>query len=385
MEERKYPEGQYGPAPQYYMYDEEDDIDIMEYVRKLFASWRVIVKWAGIAAVIGVVVALSAVSTYTVSCKMAPERSNRSTGSNLSSLASLAGINLSSMSTTDAISPELYPQIVSSTPFLTDLFYLPVKAEYKGGEIECNYYEYLVNCQKKVWYKLVLSAPKRVLGWCLGLFASDEDKEPKGFKRIGMLDNSQLTKAQEGVLLKMRKNIVVSVDKKTSVISVEVTDQDPVIAKQLTDNIISKLKDYITKYRTEKSREDLDYYEKLYREAQAEYFAAQQRYAAYVDANQGLVRQSVMTEQERLQNEMDLKYQLYNSCAQQVQVAKAQVQRETPVVTTIDPPSVPLKDNESGAKTLAIWVFLGVFLSALWVLFGKDFISKFRNPEKAAE
>jgi len=383
MEENKYPYGQYGPYPPYEMYNEEDDIDIMEYVRKLLKNWRLIAKWAGIAAIIGIIVALSAVSTYTVVSKMAPESGNKSTsGGNLSSLASLAGINLGAMTSTDAISPDLYPDIVSSAPFMTDLFYMPVKAEYKGDEIDCNYYEYLLNCQKRTWYSVLLSVPGRVLGWCFSIFAPKEEKEPKGFKHIGLLDNSHLTNTQENVLEGMRKNISVAVDKKTSIITVSVTDQDPIIAKQLTETVISMLKDYITKYRTEKAREDLKYYEQLYSKAQAEYFEAQQRYAAYSDANQGLVRQSVMTEQERLQNEMELKYQLYNSCAQQVQMAKAQVQHETPVVTTITPPAVPLKDNESGAKTLAIWVLLGAFLSAMWIMFGKDFVANVKNPEK---
>jgi len=385
MEERKQ-YGQYGPYPPYDAYEEEDDIDIMEYVRKLIKNWKFVAKWAGIAAIAGVVIALSAVSTYTVSSKMAPETTGKSgSGGSLSSLASLAGINLGSMTSSDAISPELYPDIVSSTPFMTDLFYMPVRAEYKKEEIDCNYYEYFLNCRKSTWYGVVLSVPGRILGWCFSFLGPREEKLPKGFKHIGVLDNSRLTKIQEKVLEKMRKNISVSVDKKTSVITISVTDQNPVIAKQLTDTIIAKLKDYITRYRTEKSRQDLEYYETLYLKAQDEYFTAQKRYAAYSDANQGLTRQSVMIEQERLQNEMELKYQLYNSCAQQVQVAKAQVQRETPVVTTITPPAVPLKDNESGAKTLAIFVILGALLASVWVLFGEDFVEKIKNSDKEAE
>jgi len=386
MEERRKPYGQYGPYPPYEAYEEEDDIDIMEYVRKLLKNWKFIAKWAGIAAIAGVVMALSAVSTYTVTSKMAPETSSKpSTGGSLSSLASLAGINLGSMTSSDAISPELYPDIVSSTPFMTDLFYMPVKAKYKKEDIECNYYEYFLNCRKKTWYGVVMSIPGRIIGWCFSFLGPKEEKLPKGFKHIGMLDNSHLTRVQDKVLEKMRKSISVSVDKKTSVITVSVIDQDPLIAKQLTETVISKLKDYITKYRTEKSRQDLEYYEILYLKAQDEYFTAQKRYAAYSDANQGLIRQSVMIEQERLQNEMELKYQLYNSCAQQVQMAKAQVQRETPVVTTITPPAVPLEDNESGAKTLAIFVFLGVLFASIWVLFGEDFVGKIKNPEKEAE
>ena len=366
---------------------EYDEIDVMELVKKLLKDWKFVAKWCAIAAVVGVVVALSAVSTYTVTTKMSPETAGKSSGGSLSSLASLAGINLGSMSTSDAISPDLYPEVVSSVPFLTELFTMPVESEYKGEPVQCNYYEYLRNCRKAPWYAYVTSLPGKALGAVFGLLGPKEEKEPKGFKKMGEVDPTHLTKPQEKVIEGMRKNISIATDKKTYVITLSVTDQDPVIAHQLSQTIIENLKNYITSYRTEKSRDDLAYYEQLYAEARDDYFEAQQAYARYVDMNQGLVRQSVMTEQERLQNEMQLKYQLYNSCAQQVQMAKAQVQRETPVCTVLVPATVPLKDNESGAKTLAIFVFLGLCLSAVWVLWGRDFLAKFKSEvseEKAS-
>lgn len=358
--------------------EQYDEIDIMEYVRKFLKEWKLALKWCCVAAVIGVVAALSAVSTYTVTTKMSPE-STKSGGGQLSSLASLAGINLGSMSTSDAISPDLYPDIVSSVPFLTDLFNMPVEAEYKGEKIQCNYYEYLKNCTKAPWYSYVTSLPGKALGAVFSLVKPAEEKEPKGFKKLGEVDDSKLTKAQEKVIEGMRRRISVSTDKKTFVITLSVTDQNPEIAMKLSETIVENLRDFITSYRTEKSRNDLEYYEQLYEEARKDYFAAQQLYARYVDRNQGIVRQSVMIEQERLQNEMQLKYQLYNSCAQQVQVAKAQVQRETPVCTILTPPTTPLNDNESGAKTLMIFVFLGFCLAAFWILWGRDWLAKMKD------
>lgn len=368
------------PPQQYDSYCEEE-IDIMALVRTLFKEWKFIFKWCAVAAVIGVIAALSAVSTFTVTTKMSPETVGKSGGGSLSSLASLAGINLGSMSTSDAISPDLYPELVSSVPFLTELFTMPVEAEYKGEPVKCNYYEYLLNCGKSPWYSYVTSFPGKALGAVFGLFGPKEEKEPKGFKKLGDVDPSHLTKIQERIINAMRHNITIATDKKTYVITLSVTDQNAEIANQLAETIVDNLVEYIAAYRTEKSRKDLAYYEQLYGEAQKDYFDAQQKYASYVDRNQGLVRQSVMTEQERLQNEMQLKYQLYNSCAQQVQMAKAQVQRETPVCTVLVPPTVPLKDNESGAKTLAVFVFLGLCLSAVWVLWGRDWLARLKEED----
>ena len=80
------------------------------------------------AGVIGLVVGFSIPKVYTVSSKLAPEIVSR-TNSSLSSLASIAGVNLNNMSTSDAVYPELYPEIVSSTPFVVELFSIPVEIE----------------------------------------------------------------------------------------------------------------------------------------------------------------------------------------------------------------------------------------------------------------
>lgn len=351
----------------------ESEIDVMELFRKLLKEWKFIFKCCCVAVAVGVILAISAVSTYTVTSKMAPESTSKSPGGSLGSLASLAGINLGSISSADAISPDLYPEIVSSVPFMTELFSIPVTIVHKKDTIQTDYYEYILDYQKETWYKKIFGAPGKLLG--LMLSGGKESKE------LGTVDPAHLTKNQELVIKSMRKNISISVDKKTYVMTLSVTDQNPEIALILSENVTENLKAYITSYRTEKARHDLQYYEQLYREAQDVYFKSQQRYAEYADANQGVVRQSVMIEQERLQNEMQLNYQLYNACAQQVQQAKANVQLETPVCVTIQPPTVPLKDNESGAKTCAVCLFLGLLLSVIWILWARDWIHDFKNTE----
>lgn len=183
----------------------------------------------------------------------------------------------------------------------------------------------------------------------------------------------------------LNENIGLSVDKKTGIITTSVSMQDPKVAAALATEVMDRLQEYVSEYRTEKARHDLAYYEQLRDEAQKDYYAAQQKYARYVDANQGVVLQRVMIEQERLQNETELKYQLYNQTEQQVQLAKAKVQQETPVCAVLQPSSVPMQGEPSRAKILVIWVFLAVVIDALWILWGKDLFNKLKNPEEEEE
>ena len=377
MEEKKYAEPQY-------LEEEYDEIDIMELLRKLLKDWKLILKWCGVGAVVGLVVAFSIPKEYTVSAKMAPESVSKTGGGSLGSLASLAGINLGSMSTADAVYPDLYPDIVSSTPFVVDLFPVQVQFKYKKEDMSSDLYTYLKEYTRDPWWGAVMQAPFDALGWFMGLFR--EEEEP--VEGYATLNPSALTQEQEDIAKAIRESVSLAVDKKTSVISLTVTAQDPHVAAVVAREVISRLQTFVTNYRTEKARQDLEYYETLYEEAKQNYFASQQRYAGYVDRNQGVVLQRVRTEQERLQNEMNLNYQLYNACAQQLQAAKAKVQQETPVFTIINPPQVPLKRSKPNKPTILLaCVFLAAVIAAVWILWGRDIIAGFKKPEdeEAAE
>ena len=199
----------------------------------------------------------------------------------------------------------------------------------------------------------------------------------------GPTDPFRLTKEETEVVRSLQERISTSVDKKTQVVSLSVTMQDPLIAATLTDTVMLNLQNHITQYRTDKARHDLEFTQRLFDEAQGKYYAAQQRYAQYVDQNQALSRRSFRTEEERLQNEMSLAYSLYNQTAQQLQLARAKVQESTPVYAVVQPATVPLKPSKpSKVLVLVGCVFLAGAAAAVWLLFGKEFVGALRKKEK---
>lgn len=370
MEEQKYqPEEQY------------DEIDIMELLRKLLKDRKFILRWCAVAAVAGLVIGFSIPKEFTVTSKLAPEIVDRRSSS-LSSFASMAGINLGGMSTSDAVSPDLYPEIVSSAPFVIDLFSVPVQFMHKKDTVRTDVYGYYKEYTRAPWWGYVLQAPMKAIGWGMSLVRGKPEKI-EGYESVNPV---ALTTEQAAIAKAIKNSISVVVDKKTMVITVTVAAQNPRVALKLSEVLIDRLQSYVTDYRTGKSRKDVVYYEKIYSEAKADYFDAQQRYARYVDSNQMLVRQSVKTEQERLKNEMDLSYQIYNSAAQQLQVAKAKVQLETPVFTVLNPPTLPLRASKpSKLKTLVAFIFLGAVCSGVWVLWGRDWTARFKKEESEEE
>lgn len=342
---------------------QEEEIDLLELVLKVWAERRWILKWCGYAVIVGLVIAFSIPKEYTTSVMIAPEASDNKGGS-LSSLASLAGINLNTSSGTDAIYPDLYPDIVSSTPFVIGLFDVPVQD--MDGEINTTLYDYMNEHQRSAWWSYIISAPFKALGWTISLFKKVEEEG-------GKFDPFQLTKEQTNIVKALSDQIVVSVDKKTGVTSISVTMQDPRISACLTDTVVSRLQSYIIDYRTNKARKDFAFQEKLFERKKKEYEHAQENYAKFADANKNIILQSYRAEQVRLENEMNLAYQVYTSVAQQLQMAEAKVQEITPVYTIVEPATIPIKASKPSKTMILIGVvFLTGGLCIGWLMFGQE-------------
>lgn len=254
-----------------------------------------------------------------------------------------------------------------------------VKVADQKGKINTTLYEYLDKYQRAPWWGAVASAPFKALGWVVSLFkdAPEEQGDAK-------MDPFYLTADQAGIADALSHRISVSVDKKTGVTTLTVTMQDPLISAALTDTVMHCLQNYITDYRTNKARHDLAFTEKLFNEAQENYYEAQQKYARFMDGNQNIIMQSFRTEQERLQNEMNLAYGVFTQVSQQLQLAKAKVQEITPVYTVVQPATVPLRPAKPNKIMILIgFVFLAGVGSIGWILFVKDLLNGWKKqPEK---
>jgi len=360
---------------------EEQEIDLLELAARVWADRKLVLKWCGVAVLVGLVVAFSIPKEYTATVTLAPESAQGSSSlGGLSVLAGMAGINVRSGQGGEALSPELYPDIVSSVAFSTELFDVPVQAS--EDSLRCTLYDYLAEHQRAPWWSAVTGFPFKCLGWVMSLFRDKKEERTAGTAGVNPF---RLTMKESSIVNALNSRISVSVDKKTSVITLGVTMQDPLIAATLTDTVMTKLQAYITDYRTNKARHDLAFAQQLYDEARAKYYERQQAYADYVDMNQNVTLRSVQTRQERLQNEMTLAYNLYNQTAQQLQLAKAKVQESTPVFTVVQAPTVPLQASKpSKAMILIGFVFLAAVGTVGWILFGRDLLAGFRKKKEEA-
>ena len=354
--------------------DEEIEIDLMDLLRKVIGIRKKIYKAAGIGLIIGVIVAISIPKQYTVEVTLSPEMGNNKGGGLSGLAASFLGSGVSMGDGTDALNASLSADIVSSTPFLLELSNMKVPV---SGSEEISLSSYLDE-ESSPWWSYVIGFPGMVIGGVKSLFIEDEDESI--FSDKASQGTIELSKKESQKIESLKKKIVASVDKKTSMTSVTATSQDSKVAAVVADSVVKKLQEYIIDYRTSKSKEDCLYLEKLFKERQQEYYEAQRKYADYMDSHDNIILQSVRTEQERLQNDMSLAYQVYSQVAGQLQVARAKVQEEKPVFAVVEPAVVPLYPSGTSRKVyVLVFVFLSVCIVISWNLFGKDLLSKFKE------
>ena len=340
------------------------DIEIVVLLRLLWQNKKILLRNCVIAFGLALIVAFSIPKEYTAKVILAPEMSGGMSGlsSNLGTWASMAGINMSNLSSNEAIFPDLYPEIVSSTPFLMEM--MEVRVETLDGEVKANMYDYLDLYQKSPWWSCITTVP-------LSFFRSlvDGSKEKENEIELSKATSFQLSEKQMTLLSVLEKSIGVEIDKMTGLITVSAALQDPLVAATVAQALSSKLQGYVEKYRTAKARKDLQYIERLYKESQSNYYKAQTAYANFVDAHQSLFFESVKAEQEKLENEMSLAYNTYSQMAQQLDMAKAKVQEKTPVCVEVQPAVVPQQASApKKMMTAFIFVFLAFFGTSSWII-----------------
>ncbi len=313
----------------------------------------------GITFILGVIYLFSIPNYYKCQVVLAPELSRSSSANSLQSLANSFGMRLgTNTSSGEALFPTLYPDMVKSVDFKTSLFSIPIHK--KDSTRVMTYYDYLLNEQKIPWWTRAISGTLRFI---FSLISTPKEVDNT------QLDLFRLTKQQKGVADAIGENVTCNVDGKTLVITIGVTDQDPFICATVADTVKTRLQQFITEYRTRKARVDLEYNQKLFRETKSRYEKARQAYAAFADANQDLILESVRSRRADLENEMQIQYNAYTQVAAQLTAASARVQEETPAFTTIQRATVPVKKaGPARAKNLLVFLFLAFIGTTVWAI-----------------
>ena len=340
------------------------EIDFVTVIKNVFKDWKGLIIFMGIAFLLGCIIAFNTPKSYTAEVVLAPELNSSSIGlnGNLADMASNLGIDIGDKKTADAIYPDIYPDIFESPDFILGLFNVQVTTAEGATK---TYKDHLLKDSKAPFWTYPLAYLAKLRKKKSSINVGKKNKKENSFL---------ISQEDENLCNAIKSLIGCQIDNKTSLITISTTDQDPMVAAIMADTLQKRLQTYITGYRTRKARTDYLYFKKLTNESKAKYLKAQQAYAGYTDANMDPDLASISTHRDQLENEMQLRYNIYTQTLAQQQQALAKIQERTPAFSIIQNSRMPYKpSSRSRLFTIIIFIMLG-FIS--------DFIRHILKTEK---
>ena len=336
----------------------DDEIDLVALLKTVFVSRRFVIKTTILFAVFGVILALVSPTKYTASSTFVPQLSEGQTNSSLGGLASLAGINLSAImgSQPQEISPSLYPQIAESIPYRLALL------EAKVGSNETGFRNYILDQSSGL---AILPLLKKYTIGLPGLLLNKQTDDNE------IPDSSlfQVTKEDRSLFKFLAQVLSIEVDDQEGLVSISVELSDRMVAAQLAQAATDLLQSNIIAFKSQSARNNLDFIESQFESKRQEFEEIQDSIAVFKDQNLNITSSLYQNQLTRLESQFTVTSSVFQELAGQVEQAKIQVNKDTPIFTIIEPVSVPLERSKPKRTMMVIiWAFLGAVFSVGWVL-----------------
>ena len=352
---------------QYTNFPEEQEIDLIELIQRMWLNRWLIIKVTAAFMVVGVLVALFSAKVYTASCDVVPQSSKSGASSSMSSLAALAGINLNQMQNAETLSPNVYENILGSTTFCKELMQTKLDFEEIGHPVSFFDYYTSEEYNKKGVGTYIM---EYTIGLPFTILNAIRGEQPElDYSAVGENTIETISKDEYEAMKILSECIGITLDEKKGYVTISANMPEAVAAAQMAQATFTLLERYITEFKIEKVKSNLDFVQERYDEAKRSFEDVQARRAKLRDANMNTSRYTARTELERLDAEYTLAQGVYTSLAQQVEQAKISVKETTPVLTVIKPVTVPYKKSKpQRVMILFAFTFLGVVAGAGSVL-----------------
>lgn len=354
-----------------------DDISLYELFDQLWLGRRKIIISSLLFLILGIFHYTFSPTEFKSESKLLMETESRQGGiAGLQALGQLGGFNFRTGSTqAGMISPELYPDIVENVEFQRELLYQPIYFDTFGREITLFDYfnEYYTPPFRERVYRGVVNytvrLPFTLYGLMRGLFQS-QNEFGAALQEDVMDREVFILRPEFRFAMSMMKDRI-TLESDGQLIEVETELPDPMASATVNVIVSDRIRDYVIGYRSEKARQNLQFVEELYEQAKINYEGAQFQLATFTDRNQGNLTARAEIERERLEDEKNLRFQIYSSISERLEEAKVRLQEDTPIFTTFQRPILPTTKESSSLLIFPFTLFVGFVGGVFWIIAGK--------------
>jgi uncharacterized protein involved in exopolysaccharide biosynthesis len=344
-----------------------NEITFAEFVLKLrsatrtvWAERRTVSHVALLSMAIGAFVAFGSGNEYAASTRLVPYKGSSMGGSSLSGLAGLAGIRLPTGSTEQAITVDLYPEVANSQDFRIVVAETPLR--FSSLERTATTVEYFRELRKPALTELIadytINLPSKAFALFSPAFRSTQGSvmDSSNVSAIPTYDPKYLR-----LVNGLADRLAVSVDKKTSIVTISAKMPDPYAAADLVRIAANRLTERIADYESRKASLQYHFIEEQYQRTKVHFERAQRELAVFADRNRTLMSATAKIEQERLQREYDLSFEVYQQLSRELEQSRIRMNQDTPVFTTIEQVVVPSRRSAPRrGRTLFVAALLGL-------------------------
>lgn len=354
----------------------DDEIDLLELIRTIIKGRKSLILSILAGAILGVIVALLTPNEYTATTVMVPQMGgdNQSKLGSFGGLAAMAGINLD-LNPTAELSPQMYPQIVSSIPFQLELMKTPLNFQDYPAQITL--FDYYSGYHKPSVIGTVMKYTVGLPGMLIKIIKG----KPKELKlpADSAIHPILLSENQYKVKEILNNLISLNYSLKEGYLTLKTSMPEALVAAQLAQKAQILLQRHITEFKIEKAKSNLAFILERYSETKTEFEKAQVSLAVVNDRNKNFTSGLSRLETDRIQTRYTIAFAVFQDLAKQLEQAKIQVKKETPVFTIIEPVAVPSgKSKPNRPMILFIWIFLGGIIG-IGIVFSKEYMKNLRE------
>ncbi|NHE55629.1 Wzz/FepE/Etk N-terminal domain-containing protein [Cyclobacterium plantarum] len=314
---------------------------------------------------LGLLYLITAPTEYSTTSKLLMEQPAGLNNKALGGLASISGLGNLGLGdqNSEALPAELIPELLMESDFLKNLMYENVYLEEVQDSITL--FDFVNEYEKHHFYFYLLRLPSLVKST---LFSSEQGP-------MAIPDKTNIPKernilsfepAERKTISQLKKRIVVEKEERLLVIQTKM--HESLASAMLNDILVRHLKEYLTDIILEKELKNFNFIKERTEEAKIRVEKTQNSLAKFRDSNRGINSQLVKTEEDRLQSDFNLEFNVYNSLAQQLEQSRIKVQEARPLLTIFQKPQVPIIPSEPKYLLLGIaFLFLGGIIGFLFI------------------
>ena len=192
-------------------------------------------------------------------------------------------------------------------------------------------------------------------------------------------DISKFTKEQDSILFNIYKKLInpKSLDisqkvKSVSITTIEVISNDEIFAKTFCEKLAKETSDYYIEIKSKKARLNMEILQKQVDSIRVQFNSAINKFAEASDniynLNPALRIKGILPAKRQI--DIQINTAMLNSLVSNLEIAKMELRKETPLIQLIDPPILPLeKKQTSKAFTFLLGALIAGILSIFYLTF----------------